>query len=813
MRDAPFAEPEAVRLEELRLTAQEARIEALLGLGRHVDVVAGLETLVREHPTRERFWALLMTSLYRADRQADALAAYGRARDTLAEELGIDPGEALRQLEVGILRQDPALAAPAPASASAGEEPTGTVMPRAAARAPVPLTSTVGRDELVGTVLGRLARPDARVVTLTGLGGSGKSRVASLAAAVLEAELGPDRVAFLTVTEQTSSEQLLREAALVLAGRVGPDPLGDLAEATTAVPEVADARALLVLDNLEALRDGSDLVHTLATGCPGLTLLVTSRVALAAPAEWEIPVPPLEVPADGATPAQTAASPAVQLFVDRAEAADPAFRLAGQETDVAALCRLLDGVPLALELAAARLALLPVSRLVTTLSEGLELLSTGSAAVPERHRSLTATIEWSYLRLDDVAQRMCDRLALFERGFTIEALEAVCSDLPSVLETLGEIVAARLVRPVETRVEVRFVVLGTVRAHVRQRLLAHDDLDELRDRLARHLLQQLESWKAGLDGPDGLVALGRFDDEAADVAASVDWAVGSGRSALAAGLAVTATGFWVASGRLHDGLQRLLAVQALPDLDQATGARVAAATAWLHYQLTDWSAAVEIAREALAGADAATDPETVAVARCAAAGAMVVSGSAEEGAELAEQCLADARAAQLYPWTAVASSVVAIGCAVRGDFDGERAAYTARLHDVRRHGDTARTADTLNTLAEIALDEDDAETARAYAQESLELAAGAPAAGGPRREHHPGQGRGRARQPDPSRTAPAGGARAHRADRSGAGPGAVPAHRRRPGRPRRVGPDRRTPVRGRPDALPLTVGGRGAGGA
>src|SRR4051812_42479624 len=221
VREAPFAEPEAVRLDELRLLAHEDFYDVRLALGQHEALVADLDAAVVEHPMRERFWGQLMTALYRCDRQAEALATYARARERLADELGIDPGKALQQLELAILQQDPALAAPhLPAVSTSGAADGArvaiataklpAVAPREPALVPVASTPTFGRGELVTRILDVLSDREVRSLTLTGPGGSGKSRVAAVAAAAV-AHDRKDRVVYLTATERTDASQLARE--------------------------------------------------------------------------------------------------------------------------------------------------------------------------------------------------------------------------------------------------------------------------------------------------------------------------------------------------------------------------------------------------------------------------------------------------------------------------------------------------------------------------------------------------------------------------------------------------------------------------
>ncbi len=712
--DLPFVAAEAARLGELRLFAIEQRADVALSIGRHAELVAELEELVRLHPTREVMWGHLMTALYRSDRQADALHAYGRARDQLAEELGIDPSQALRQLEVAILQQDPALAAPRPSVPQVGRSgPVASdstseneLAPRLAARAPRLTTPTFGREELVAEVGRRLS--EARLVSLTGMGGSGKSRVATVVARELTDE--GRAVVFLTITEAMSAERLHVDIAEALEAASGRDPLEAL----------ADRDELVVLDNLESM-PGADEAVTALVERTGLTILVTTRVPLGLLAEQELPVAPLELPAADANALAIAASPAVAMFVDRAAAAARAagrsFELSGNEDKVARLCRLLDGLPLALELAAARVKLLGVDQLLATLPESLAVLTTSAADVPERHRALARTIEWSYQRLDDDARAMCDRLALFEGGFTLDALEAVCPDVPQVLDLVAAISDARLVTAIESRVEVRFAMLGTVRAFAHRRLAEHADLDVRRERLALHLATRVETWSTEVDGPQGMLALGRFADGAADVEGAIARSLDRGDLLTAIRLIRGTAELWVASGRLAIGTELVEQARVLAPDD----AHLWLVAGQLAYHLTDWAEAKRCCERAsaLAGAD---DVAVRATASCYVAGALAITGDVQEAANHADLALALAEEHHLYPQVAIALAMRAITYGVRGQFDKEGDCHLERLAVVRQHGDVTRIADTLNTLAEIALDEDDVETAAVYATEALTMA-------------------------------------------------------------------------------------------
>ena len=707
VRDTPYLAAEAHRLEEARLTAVEDRLDLATRQGRHGEILDEVRALADTYPTRERLWGLLMTALYRSGRRDEAITVYAEARDTLADELGIEPGEALQQLEAGMLRNDPAL--------GDGPGEAGSPQPRRRARIPVLASSTFGREDLCAEVAELVVRDDVRLVTLTGIGGSGKSRVATLVAGDVQGRFSD--VVFLQVTEGIGGDQLLVELALALDCPV----TSDAAEALSRLD--ASRATLVVLDNLEALAGGPDVVRRLLDASAALTLLVTSRLPLHASGERELPVPPLEVPGIAADLASIQAAPSVLLFVDRATSAEPSFRSAGQERDVAEVCALLDGLPLALELAAARVKLGSLDRIIDGLRSNLDLLATGSEAVPERQRAMATAIRWSYDRLTPDARLVCDRLALFERGFTIEAVEAVCADLDEVIEAIASIVDARLVRSSPSRADVRFVVLGTVRAFARERLLAHPDLVQSRERLAAYLAGRVEEARTRLYGADGNLTQARFDDDAADIAATVDWALDAGRRAIAVQLVLASLDCWVAAGRHNEALGLTLRV-----LDHVPGqgpdaARLLAAAAMLSHQLSDHAQAASYGRQALDLADRHGDRVAAVTAKTFMAATLVFTGDLEQGEPLAHEAAEEATALDLYPVTAQALQALAMARLFRGDYAGERAAHEATLTIVRAKGDLARTADTLNSLAEIALDDGDDETAAAFAGEAVDVAA------------------------------------------------------------------------------------------
>ena len=387
----PWARLEIARLEELRLEALEERIDAELALGGDSEVVAELELLVARHPLRERLRGQLMLALYRSGRQAEALAAYRDARRALVEALGIEPGPSLRRLERAVLDQDPSLDV-----GRSEQGADGRAQPPPRLRGPS--SSFVGRKRELRELQTLLRREDVQLLTLTGAAGSGKTRLAIEAARGLAAdwpqvvlvELAP--IADSNLVEKTIADEL----------GVRPRPGQTPGEAL--IDYLRDRRALLLLDNFEHVLAAAAPLRELIAAAPGVTMLVTSRAALGVARERIYPVPPLELP-DPSMPrtlARLRETEAIRLFCDRAREARPDFGLCAANAEaVAEVCVCLDGLPLALELAAARTTLLSPHALVARMGGRLDLLK----AVPghglaERHGTLRAAIEWSYDLLD-----------------------------------------------------------------------------------------------------------------------------------------------------------------------------------------------------------------------------------------------------------------------------------------------------------------------------------------------------------------------------------------------------------------------------
>lgn len=545
--DDPFAHGDVARLEELRLQAAELRAGALLDLGRHDDALPDLGQLVRAHPFRERLHGLLALALYRAGRQADALAVLDGARTALADQLGLDPTPELQALAGRILRQDPALAAvtapagpvvPSPPSPGAPPAPP----PPGPADVPAPLTPLIGREtDLAGL---RTVLAAHRLVTLTGPGGAGKTRLALAAGGT-----HPDPVWWADLAPVTDAAGV----AAVVATAVGTGLATDEDPAGVLARWIGDRSALLVLDTCERVPEHvARLVLTLAPRCPGLRVLATSRRPLGVPGELAWAVPPLPVPpADEASPERVADSPAVRLFVDRAARARPGFVLtAGNAVDVARVCRLLDGLPLAVELAAGHAAALSPAKTAALLTDRLRLSGDGGAR-PARHADLRSTVDWSVGLLTADETAFLDRLSVFAGPFPVEAAVEVAGPGlgPDGLSLLLGLVRQSLV---SVAGDDRFRLLDTIRAYAGERLAARPgDLRAVRDRHARWHAQLAEEGDRALRG--GGTQAGWLADlrtAAPDLRVALQHCLGpdGGQPALGARLARSLAWFWSYEG-------------------------------------------------------------------------------------------------------------------------------------------------------------------------------------------------------------------------------------------------------------------------
>lgn len=533
--DPDFVAASRARLDSARADAAEDLLEARLVLGEHADVAREAERLVAEEPLRERRWGLLMLARYRAGRQAEALEAYRQARHLLREELGIEPGRDLRELHGAILRHDPGLDWEPPA--------TGAVRHNL----PFRRSSFVGRGPEREALAGLLDA--ARLVTVTGPAGVGKTR---LTLEVATATLGRFRDGTFLVELAP-----LREAALVLPAvakvlDVAVAPTGDPLEPLGAF--LADREILLVLDNVEHLPEAAPDVSRLLDAAPDLTVLATSRAPLRIDGEHEFPLGALDT---------GESSDAVRLFVDRARAADPAFR-AEDAASIAAVVRRLDGLPLAIELAAARTKVLAPADLLARLDRHLALDVPGPVDAPERHRTLRDAIAWSHDLLDDAPATLLARLAVFAGAFDVRAAERIVSGDPvrDVVDDLATLVDHSLVQRAVEPDGIRFRLLETVREFAQERLEARGELAEFRARHAEALAALAEEAEPHLVGEEQPAWFRRLEARLDDIRVALRWSLGDGDVTVGLRIAAAIWRFWQRGGYLAEARRWLDALTA-----------------------------------------------------------------------------------------------------------------------------------------------------------------------------------------------------------------------------------------------------------
>jgi predicted ATPase/DNA-binding SARP family transcriptional activator len=580
-----FAQVEIARLEELRLAALELRVDADLAAGRHAELVPELQRVVAQQPLREHLHCQLMLALYRGGRQADALVVYRHARTVLVEQLGIEPGGELRALERAVLAHDPELMLTARDAAARQTTPGRESTAGERLRVPLPPTRTVGRDAALARLQAVVSAGDGRLVTVVGAGGVGKTRVAI----ELARRIGPkwrDGAVFVSLAALAAPEHV----ASTIAREFGVTPAPSEAVEDALVRHLARRAVLLVLDNFEHVLDAAALVADLVTTAPELTVLATSREPLRLRAERLFHLDPLPVtPEDGAPEAAAA----VALFVAAVQARDPAFALSESNLPaVTEVCRRLDGLPLAIELAAARVGLLSVSELAARLRTGVDALDAGPRDAPSRQRTLTATLEWSYRLLDSHEQDVVVALAVFAGGCTLDAAEVVAD---AALEVFESLLAKNLVLaqpgPDGSR---RLTMLETVRAFARARLEQRRDADALRRRHCEYYLALAERTQPELERTASPALVAELDRELDNMRAAFAWALGHAAE-LALRIASASAMYWHATRLKSEAAQWLASALALPEEAAPVSVRAAALQ---HYAINLETSSIEQAERA-----------------------------------------------------------------------------------------------------------------------------------------------------------------------------------------------------------------------
>ena len=555
----PYAMTWAQRLEKLRLAAIDNRVAAELMLGRPAELVAErvaeLEEVSRRYPLRESSHELLIRALAGSGRPAEALAVYGRFSRRLADELGLDPPASLQRLQLAVLRGTAEPKRPVPSA------PRRTNLR-------VPLTSFIGRDAEIPQLDAVIAR--SRLVTLVGPGGAGKTRLASEAAARLS-EQGGDGVWMIELAPVTRPE----DVDSTVLGSIPTKDVQVLERSVTTprdaltriVDNLSDHDVVLILDNCEHLLDAAaKLAEYLLGRCPRLTVLATSREPLGIVGESLWPVSPLPTPQPGASAAEALNADAIRLFVDRAALVRPGFEVSGDNlAAVVEICRRLDGLPLAIELAAARLRNLTVEALAARLGNRFGLLNAGNRTALPRQQTLRAVVAWSWDLLTENEIRLAERLSVFPGGASAETAEAVCAqatpDQPALppdlvgdlLMSLADKSLLVVVEPTDEDdgTQPRYRMLETIREYAAERLDERGETTALRAAHARYFLVLAETAEPRLRSADQLPWLARLNTERDNLLAVLGFAIETGDADTAVRLGAALCWYWIVLGR-HD---------------------------------------------------------------------------------------------------------------------------------------------------------------------------------------------------------------------------------------------------------------------
>jgi predicted ATPase/DNA-binding SARP family transcriptional activator len=565
-----WAIAEAARLSELKLAAMTERAQAALALGRHVEVIAQLEPAVARDPTLESTAGLLMVALYRSGRQADALDVYRRTRDVLDESLGLEPSLSLRSLHERVLRQDASLggasdlAPPAPVLV-----PTARSRATEAARAtnlPTVARPLIGREEQLDALTALAG--EARLLSLIGPGGAGKTSLA-LATVLRIADDFSDGAFGVRLASVTDPDQVPVATADALAvpldGAAGDDDVRE-----RLISYLGRKQLVILLDNCEHVIDAAaSLIDDVLGRCPNVTVLATSREALAVPDEVQVTVGPLDTPPESTAPGRVLDFAAAQLFAERARAVRPGTVFDADDLQaIGRICRALDGIPLALELAAARTSSMSVADIAGRLHQRFSLLTSGGRTAEARQQTLRATVEWSYALLTGREQRVFDRLSVFRGGWTLTAAEAIVSDpdtqVGEVLETIGRLVGRSMV-VVEPGATTRYRMLETLRQYAAERLAESGDDEEVARRHAAWYRDLAQDSELALRGREQRSTLARLRADQPNLRAAMTWLAEPGNDPDGALSMAGSLGLFWHLGRHLEGrelLARLLAAHA-----------------------------------------------------------------------------------------------------------------------------------------------------------------------------------------------------------------------------------------------------------
>ena len=743
-----FAQPEVARLEELRLGALEVRNDAAIELGRARDIVPELESLVAQHPLREGFRGQLMRALHASGRRADALRVYSEGRNVLIEELGLDPGAELQRLEREILLEVPSL--------DTVDAPTGVP-----SNLPVETTTFVGRGPDIAEVTERLST--SRLVTLTGPGGSGKTRLALRVASERSGDF-PDGVWLVELGAVASGEHVARE----VANQLGVLEERDADVTQLIVTSLAAKRCLIVIDCCEHVLDVvAPLVDRLLKAGSGPRVLATSREALGVAGEAPWPVRPMSLP-----PREYGVSglsslgdfDAAQLFIDRAGSLAGFVATDADAEAIVEICRRLDGIPLALELAAARTRVFKPAEFVTLLEDRFALLTNGERAALPRHRTLRATVEWSYELLTKTEQVVLDRVSVFAGVFSLRDAEAVCSDETlsrlAVVDAVASLVNKSLLVRSETDLgSTSYRLLDTIRQFGEEKLADSSAVDAVRARHASHFLSIATRTGPGVRGPEGRTALETLETRHDDLRAALSWLIAHERAADAQELAASLVSFWDTRYFVSEGREWLDRALALGPRGSTSWVKAAVGAAFLAHVIDDFTAAAKWCAEGVANCDPAdfatrgrlesiraevtrsleNDPVLAArraleaAALCRSAGDVWAEADAYrvltlvsfdrnslvDATAYATECLRLFELSGDQQGTAGAGAMLAACARDAGDWQRARALYESSLVQFDEVGEPLGSALVIRSLASLAVLEGDYERATVLGREAL----------------------------------------------------------------------------------------------
>ncbi|HEV2257630.1 MAG TPA: BTAD domain-containing putative transcriptional regulator [Streptosporangiaceae bacterium] len=550
LTDSAAFDAAVTRLEGLRLTAMEDRFDAEVSLGHGAGLVADLTDLVAAHPVRERLVAALMRALVAAGRDTEALLVYQRTREALTDALGVDPSPELSALHVALLR---------------GE--LGRRKENQNTNLRAELTSFVGKDADVAAVRELIA--GHRLITLIGPGGSGKTRLATETARTLLGDL-PDG-AWLVELAAIGADGDVAQAALaglglrdaLLGGTPNAEPTDRL------IAAMRERQALLILDNCEhVIEAAAAFAHRVLGECRRLRILATSREPLGITGEALWLVEPLALPDPDASPGEIESSPAVRLLRDRAGAVRRDLAAdAHTWSTMARICRALDGMPLAIELAAARLRTMSVDQLASRLDDRFRLLTSGSRTALPRHQTLRAVVDWSWELLTDAERRVLRRLAVFSGGAGLDAAERVCAgdgiEPEQVLELLTALTEKSLLLT-DGDGTPRYRMIGTIKEYAAQRLAEAGEADLARRTHLAYFTELTETAEPHLRRAEQLEWLATLEAEHDNIGSAMRGALAAGEAHAAMRLAAGAGWYWWLNGHRAEGMELITAATQTP---------------------------------------------------------------------------------------------------------------------------------------------------------------------------------------------------------------------------------------------------------